>query len=266
MNRFPKRLISWLDWRFFGLALLSAQALAAPSLDQIKEYGVYAKGSQQYVKVSALNHLELDYPWYREIPFVERANSQLELVIFAKDFKANEVSFELSPMSNHAVKNAVMGHISPLAKANLYQVTFTGDVPAENVLMVYQGTWFNGQTGVIALGKPETSLTKALADKSVPVYARYPSLEQLLKVYPQHAGLKALFEQTKTEMAAYEDDKAFGYVSDYYKNGLQPEKFEQAAGELRGYLQRFPTGLHADDAKAKLAAIESRLKDANKPL
>lgn len=249
-----------------GLGLASVTAQAAPSLDSISQYGVYAKGAQHYVKVAPLKHLELDYPWYAEIPFVERSNQQLELVIYAKDFKEQEVSFELSPMSNHAIKQPVMGHISPLAKPNMYRVNFTGDVSADNVLIVYQGHWFDGRTGVIALGKPEDNLVKALADSSVPVYARFPSLEQLLKVYPQHQGLKALHDKTQHEMAMYEDDKAYGYINEYYQGGLAPHKFDQAAGELRAYLQKFPTGRHATEAKTRLAAIETRQQEANKAL
>lgn len=250
-----------------GCFFLSSVSLAgAPA--EIKSYGVYVKGKSGYVKAKAYKHNYIDFPYFAEMPYIERDGDALEIIVYKKDFNPTDIAFAIRPIKLASADQAIDVEIAPMDKADMYRVTYDKPIPADTVLMVYEGSWFYPGYGTVVLGNTERVLEALFSDMSLEAYAALPSLQDALKAYPNNKKLKSLVPAWEKAEKEERDNRDYDYVDEAWKQYEEATKIklkvrylEKARGEINGYLNRHPKGLHSEEAKKRRAEIEVKLKE-----
>ncbi len=248
----------------------------AKTVDNIEAYGVYVVAEKGYVKVGAYNHADrfVDFKYLNEIQFVKRANQTLKLVVFEKDFTKNSIFLELRPIQTVVDVREAKFEIKPLATADMYELTLDKPVEDGTMLHVHSGNYFRDNFGAIMLGDTQAQLVKYFSQKQLPdesIVQQY--LEDARVAFPDNAELKALATYWEKAAKSAKDKKGYTYVEEKWQQYQQAEKLALKArylgdliGEINGYLNDYPDGYKADEAKQRKSHAEEKLKEYDKLL
>ena len=259
---------------YFPLALImvipEGVAYAKP-IDTIDSYGIYVVAEKGYVKIGSYSKSDrfVDFKHLHEIPYVTRGGNTLKLVVYEKGFNADSVLFELRPIDIHVILNPIKFDVKSLSKPDMYELTAEMPVPDGHML---QTNSYGSSFGVIMLGEPQAQLVKYFNPKLTkdPItVVQY--VEDARAAFPTNTALKELEVHWQKAAKLARDNKGYNYVEEKWTQYQQAEKLALKArylnemlGEINGYLNEFPDGHKADEAKKRKAHAEEKLKEYGK--
>ncbi len=261
-----------------AVALLAALPLAAQvsSLDKINDYGVYVVADKGYIKFGPYNHMDnfVDFKYLNEVPWVKRAGEQLKIIVYAKDFSADNFVFELRPIDTVVDIRPVRANVKPLAEKDMYELSFDQPVPDGTMVHVHSGSFFRENMGVVMLGDTQSQLVKYFGRKDLPgAQGVHAYLDDALHAYPDNAELKKQMEYWSKKALQEKDITDYGYVEEQWEKYSSSEKIhlklhylEDMVGEINSYLDQHPDGAKAREAKERKGFAETRIKEYRKML
>ncbi len=260
-----------------ALSILGVAGAAwAKPVDNIESYGVYVAGANGYVKFGPYQHMDnfVDFKYLHEVPAVTRADDQLKVIIYAKDFSENNFVFELRPIDIIVDIKPIRFDIKPLAQKDMYELTLDRPVPDGTMLHVHSGSFFVDNMGVIMLGDTESQLIKYFSQKQLEdPQGVHAYLEDALQAYPNNSELKKLMTYWSQTAAAAKDNKDYSYVEEQWEKyhgteqiSLKVRYLESMIGEINGYLDQHPEGAKAREAQERKTFAETKIKEFKKML
>jgi hypothetical protein len=269
MNKLAIKLL----WSLF---LLTGAVLAsAKPIDKIETYGIYVAAKNGYVKVEPYTHNYrfVDFKYLNEIPFVERNDDKLTLVVYVKDFSKDYMELVLRPLEIKVKLEKINFNVKPLDKPNMYEVSIDSPVKNGTILQVQSWGIFDG-FGAIMLGEPQEALVNYFSQKELSnavVITQY--LDDALVAFPDNAKLQELSAYWKTAAAKEKDEKDYEYVQEKWQQYEAAEKLtlkqrylNAVVSEINGYLNQHPNGVKAKEANERKALAEEKLKEYDKLL
>ena len=247
----------------------------AKPVDTIETYGVYVVAEKGFVKIDSYNKTErfVDFKYLHEIPYVNRGEQALKLVVFEKNFHGDGMLFELRPIDTTVDLQPIKFDVKPLAKPDMYELTTAKPVPDGYMLQVNAGYYSNGY-GAIMLGETQGQLVKYFSQKKLAnasIVLQY--LEDALVAFPANNALKELEIYWRKAAKTEKDKKGYTYVEEKWIQYQQAEKLKlkerylnDLIGEINGYLNDHPDGYKAVEAKERKKHAEDKLKEYQKLL
>lgn len=244
-------------------------------VDTIESEGVYVVAEKGFVKVGSYNHDSnfVDFNHLNEINSVKRADQNLKLIIYKKDFNPASITLELRPIATTVDVRQVDFDAKPGAKANTYELTL--DKPVKDGVMVHvrAGDFFRNY-GVIMLGETQAELVKFFSQKDLPsAFTVKQYLDDARKAFPNNAELKKLSTHWDKAGNDEKDKKGYAYVEEKWqlyqgteKIKLKARYLEELIGEINGYLNDHPNGYKVTEAKQRKQHAEEKLKEIEKQI
>ncbi len=237
---------------------------ATPS---IKDQGIYAKGTTSFVRLESHPSKRVDYAKYSTLPYVERRDETLELVVVNESFDADSVRFFLCCMGLKGQVKRLSPSITQINRTK-HRITFDAPVSPNHWLYVQDKTDSDNSLSVIALSHPGGHLIKVFSDMTQPVKTILPQLNKALISYPDNDALRTLLPVWERKDRNLKDNKCFGLCEEqweyyiYADDRRSKERFLKRAKQfLVGYLRKFPKGLHSIEAHKRLSLIEQKFQD-----
>ena len=115
--------------------LLSFNSLAEP-LDAIKNYGIYVEGKNGYEPLKPYNHEYVEFKYFDEIPFVERATNALVVVVYQKNFDPESIAFRAQYVAIKGGYDELSFDVSPMERPDFYRIAFSAPVDKNKILRV----------------------------------------------------------------------------------------------------------------------------------
>lgn len=233
--------------------------------DGVDGYGFYAKGTTGFVKLKNHPSSRVDYANYESLPFVNRIDNELELLVYQKDFNQDSVNFYSCTMGLKG-RFEKLDVIFNKVGRNKHQITFITPVHSTDWLFVQHSESFQKEVGVIALSYPPKQLVKIFSDMTKQAKVILPSLQKALQSYPESGALKNLLPLWERKDANLRDNKCFGLCEEqwefytYAENKTSKQHYLKRTKQfLVGYLRKFPEGLHALEANSRIKLVETKL-------
>jgi hypothetical protein len=257
------------------LLSISVNTLWAKPVDTIETYGVYVVAEKGFVKIGSYIKTErfVDFKYINEIPYVKRGDQNLKLVVFEKNFHADNMVFELRPIDTNIELRPIKFDVKPMSKPDMYELTTEKPVPDGTMLQV-NGSFYSNSFGAIMLGEPQAQLVKYFSQKQLPdapIVLQY--LEDARAAFPGNAALKELDAYWQKAAKSAKDKKGYTYVEEKWNQYQQAEKLKlkerylnDLIGEINGYLNDHPDGYKAAEAKERKKHAEDKLKEYAKLL
>lgn len=256
----------------FTLLFLFAAAASANPAKEIDSYGIYVAGKEGYQKLRPFNHSHLEMHHLAELPFTQRPDQSLTLYVYEKDFDPQHLALRAQYIALAGGYDELNFDVKPTDKEDLYQVNVVEKVPNDRVLFVFSGWHLNGSPA-ITLGDPQAQLETLFNDMSQPGYAALPTLEDVIKAYPENRKLKSLLPKWQKQAQSEKDTKDYSYVEKAWqkyqgaeKLALQQRYLQTLQAEINGYLENHPSGLHAKEAQKRRDHAEKEMARLEKLL
>ena len=256
--------------------LLAPTVLYAGTVSKIDSYGVYVIAKNGFQKIGPYKHYDtfVDYKFLKEIEHVVRSSEELKLVVYDKDFKDGNFTFELRPMQTIVDVQRVKFNVKPHGKPDMYELSLDKPVKDGTMLHVYAGSYYDNYMGAIMLGNTEEQLVKFFSNKSLDdpiVVSSY--LDDALVAYPGNSKLKDLTSFWKGAAEKQKDLKDYSYVEEKWKKYQSTEKIKlkvrylkQMQGEINAYLRDHPNGGKASEAKERQAFAKKEIEKLSKQI
>jgi len=258
--------------RIVVLILLSVMFnnLWAKPVDTIESYGIYVVAEKGFVKIGSYSKSDrfVDFKHLHEIPYVTRGSNTLKLIVYGQNANAD---FELRPIDTHVILNPIKFDVKPLAKPDMYELTAEIPVPDGQML---QTNSYGSSFGVIMLGEPQSQLVKYFNPKLTKdpiIVVQY--VEDARAAFPNNSLLKELEIYWQKAAKLAKDKRGYNYVEEKWIQYQQAEKLALKArflnellGEINGYLNEYPDGHKAVEAKERKKHAEDKLKEYEKLL
>ncbi|VAW89561.1 hypothetical protein MNBD_GAMMA17-615 [hydrothermal vent metagenome] len=264
------------------LALLALAVISTPVLAQskvveiIEHYGIYVAAQKGYVKLGHYDYPGqfVDFKHLNELPAVERADENLKLVVFQKDFDEKHVILELRPIQTTVEVEQVRFNVKPLKEKDMYELTLDQSVPAGTILQAHSGYFWRTYMGAIVLGDTQKALEKYFSRKDLDdAYAVKIYLDDALKSYPDNPTLKKLSQHWDKEALKEKAAKDYGYVEKQWKKykgtkkiRLQARYLKSLIGEINSYLRDHSDSEKAKEAEGRKHYAEKKLKELKEQL
>lgn len=246
----------------FALLFVFAATANANPAEKIDSYGIYVADKQGYQKLRPFNHDHFELQHLADLPFAQRQDQALTLYVFQKNFDPQNLSLRAQHVALAGGYDELKFEIRPTDKEDLYRVQVVGKVPNDRVLLAYSGWYMNGSPA-IALADPQSQLEALFSDMSQPSHAALPTLEHVVKAYPDSRKLQSLLPMWREQAQAQKDAKDYSYVEKAWqkyegadKLALQKRYLLALQGEINGYLENHPQGQHAKEAQQRRAHAE----------
>lgn len=247
----------------------------AKQVDTIESEGVYVVAEKGFVKVGSYNYDSnfVDFNHLHEINSVKRADQNLKLIVYKKDFNPSSITLELRPIATTVDVRQVDFDAKPGAKANTYELTLDKPVKDGVMLHVRAGDFFRNY-GVIMLGETQAELVKYFSQKDLPsAYTVKQYLDDARKAFPNNAELKKLSTYWDKAGKDDKDKQMYAYVEENWQEYQKAEKLAAKAhflnemlGWINGYLNDYPDGLKVSEAKQRKKHAEEKLKEIEKQI
>lgn len=257
------------------LMCFSINTLWAKPVDTIESYGIYVVAKKGFVKIGSYSKSDrfVDFKHLHEIPFVTRGDNTLKLVVYDKSFSADGNLFELRPIDTHVILNPIKFDVKPLSKPDMFELTAEMPVPDGQMLQVNSNSYGSG-FGVIMLGEPQEQLVKYFNPKLTKdpiIVVQY--VEDARAAFSANTALKELEVHWQKAAKLARDKRGYNYVEEKWTQYQQAEKLalksrflNELLGEINGYLNEFPDGQKAAEAKERKKHAEDKLKEYEKLL
>ncbi len=269
MNKFTVKLL------LSFLVLIGSTVVSAKPITEIDSYGIYVATKNGYVKIKPYSHdyRFVDFKYLNEIPFVERNDDKLTLIVYEKDFYQNSMELKLRPLGIKVKLEAIKFSVKPLGKPDMYEVSIDSPINNGAVLQVYSWGIFDN-FGAITLGEPQAEFIKYFSQKELSnavVITQY--LDDALVAFPNNTTLKELSPYWKGAALKQKDKEAYAYVEEKWQQYEAAEKLtlkrrylEALVVEINGYISQYPEGLKVKEAQERKSIAQKKLKEYEKLL
>jgi hypothetical protein len=264
------------------LFLLTLTLLCTPFLaqskvvDKIEHYGVYVVAKKGYVKLGHYNHPGqfVDFKYLSELPTVIRADDNLKLIVFQKDFTEEKLVMALRPIQTTVEVKEIRFNVKPLKKEDMYELTLDRPVSSGTILHANSGYFWKTYMGSIVLGDTQKELEKYFSRKDLgDAYAVKAYLDDALKAYPKNSKLKKLGQYWNKEAKKEKAARTYGYVEAQWKKYQETPKIKLKVrylrgmiGEINAYLRDHSNAENAKEAKDRKLYAEKKIEEIEKQL
>ncbi len=229
--------------------------------------GIYVKHAAGYVKLKKHPAKRIDYANYHALPFADREDDLLELLVVNESFDRNSTRFYLCSMGLNGRVKQLEADITQINRYK-HKVVFTNPVSDSDWLFVKDRTHFDTEVGVVALSHPVKHLVKLFSDMTKPAKLILPHLNKALVSYPENAALASLLPVWERKDRNLKDNKCFGLCEEqweyyiYADNRCSKKAFLKRTKQfIVGYIRKFPNGLHTIEAQKRLLLVEKKLAE-----
>ncbi len=245
-------------------------------VNTIEHYGVYVKAKTGYVKLAPYDHPDhfVNFKYLAEVPAVLRADEDLTLIVFKKDFNEENLVLELRPIQTTVDIRRIHFNVKPLAKTDMYELSLDQAVADGTMLHAQSGLFWSTHMAVIVLGDTEKELERYFSNEDLSdAYAVKAYLDDSLAAFPSNPKLKSLSKIWDEKAESEKDLRDYAYVEEQWnkyqetaKLSLKAQYLESMLAEIKGYLQNHAKGLKATDAQERQDFAEKELKELEKQL
>ncbi len=239
----------------------------ALSLEEITQIGVYVKGEKSYVPFSHINNS--NFPEFKHLGAInslQRANKQLELIVYIESSLESQLTFVSRKLSLVIKTEEIVFKVSPLDKKNMYKLTTTAKIEDGSFLYLpNMGGW--NQVYAVFLGNKEKETVKFFSDTTMrPTYSALYNLQESIKSFPKNKELSKLLPVWKKIKEKESQDKSFNYISKTWGKYKKTEKIAQKISylneiqrKLTNFLTRYPKNGKEDLIKKYQNEIKKEL-------
>lgn len=248
----------------------------AKTIESIETYGVYVVAEKGFVKVGLYTYDDkyVDFNHLNEVPYVKRSDQTLKVIVYKKDFNANNFTFALRPIQTTIDVQEITFNVKPLPKSDMYELTLDKPVADGTMLHVHSGDFFNNNLGVVMLGETEAQLVKYFSQKDLPsAYTVKQYLDDARVAFPKNTELRNLSTYWDKAGKAEQAKRSYNYVEEAWQEYLKAEKLaakshflRQVISNVDGYLAEYPDGEKVDEARKRKQQAEEKLKEYEKLL
>jgi hypothetical protein len=242
------------------LVLFFFCALVQASL-KFDHYGVYVSSGSQTIELKPAKSIRSGT--FTDLTRLQPENNQVTFYIFNKKFNPDKVFVAQSAIfSKKSI--SLKPKIAPMDAPDTYQVSVQLQDSGMPFLMLRFGGFFSAKSYLVAISDVEkVGVAELVANKKMPTRERLKYAREFLNAYPNNSQLQSLEKELSPIIArenaaarqrqiANADNRAFREAQAAQKRYKDQAKWVAA---YKGYLQHYPTGLHAEQAKSAMAKI-----------
>jgi hypothetical protein len=249
-------------------------ATSKPAGD-IESYGVYVDTGKSYVRFAPFKHDSrlVNFKYLNEVPEVKRKGEKVKLIVHLKKFSPEAMEIKVRTLDVKVHLQKITFKTRTMKKKNMYELTLDSPVKDGAMLQIYYGSFFDNM-GVVMLGDTREELVRYFSRKKMnnaSIVIQY--LNDALVAYPRNSKLKSLANYWEKAAKNEKDKKTYSYVEEKWQKYEKAEKLtlkqrylNKALGEINGYLNHYPDGLKAKEARKRKALAEKKLKEYEKLL